>query len=244
MRHQLCPGDSNPTVTAAARGWERLMLEQLRRKNLSSSSEATFEVGRLYYLLGRREEGLRKFDEAILQDEDRDQSYLDSIAFLVQRGETDAALDIYRRALAKPSRSVSEYVKVYASLWIVDLTRRSSKAPDGGALNYLRAIADRRILLRPPRAAPWYADLARYAVGQIDYATLLGKADTSGKRAEAYFYEAMRRLSNGQREEAHALWSKVVETKMLSFFEFEMASRYLRTGAPARPEAADNNEVI
>jgi tetratricopeptide (TPR) repeat protein len=238
------PDGARKAWTASARGWERLMLEQLRRKNLSSSAEATFEVGRLYYLLGRREEGMRKFDEAIAQDDDRDQTYLDAIAFLVQRGETESALDIYRRALAKPGRSISEYVKVYASLWIADLTRRSSNAADVGALNYLRAIADRKIILRAPRSAPWYAELAKYAVGQIDYSTLLAKADTAGKRAEAYFYEAMRRLSNGQREEAHALWSKVVETKMLSFFEFEMASRYLRTGAPARPEVVDNNEVI
>ena len=228
----------------SARGWERLMLEQLRRKNLSSSAEATFEVGRLSYLLGRRDEGMRKFDEAIAQDEDRDQTYLDAIAFLVQRGETENAVDIYRRAIAKPGRSISEYVKVYASLWIVDLTRRSSSAPDVGAMNYLRRLADRKVMLRAPRGAPWYAELAKYAVGQIDYATLLGRADTVGKRAEAYFYEAMRRLSNGQPDEAHALWSKVVETKMLSFFEFEMASRYLRTGAPARPEIIDNNEVI
>ena len=229
---------------AATRGWERLMLEQLRRKNLSSSAEATFEVGRLYYLLGRRDEGVRKFDEAIAQDEDRDQTYLDAIAFLVQRGETENAVEIYRRAIARPGRSISEYVKVYASLWIVDLTRRGSSAPDVGALNYLRSLAERKVMLRAPRGAPWYAELARYAVGQIDYPTLLGKADTVGKRAEAYFYEAMRRLSNGQRDEAHALWSKVIETKMLSFFEFEMASRYLRTGAPARPEIVDNNEVI
>jgi tetratricopeptide (TPR) repeat protein len=72
----------------AVRGWERLMIEQLRRKGLGSSAEATFEVGRLYYLLGRREDGLRKFDEAIEQDESRDQSYIDAIAFLVQRGES------------------------------------------------------------------------------------------------------------------------------------------------------------
>jgi hypothetical protein len=163
---------------------------------------------------------------------------------LVQRGETEAAVDIYRRVLAKPGRSISEYVKLYASLWIADLTRRSSSTPDVGALNYLRAIADRKIMLRAPRSAPWYTELAKYAVGKIDYATLLAKADTSGKRAEAYFYEAMRRLSNGRRDEAHELWSKVVETKMLSFFEFEMASRYLRTGAPARPEVGDNNQVI
>jgi lipoprotein NlpI len=139
---------------------------------------------------------------------------------------------------------VSEYVKVYASLWIVDLTRRSANAPDAGATAYLRAIASRKVFLRPPRAAAWYTELARYATGQLDYAALLAKADTTGKRAEAYFYEAMRLLSNGKSEEAHALWSKVMETKMMSFFEFEMASRYLRTGAPARPETDDKNETI
>jgi tetratricopeptide (TPR) repeat protein len=228
----------------AARGWERLMLEQIRRKNLSYSAEATFEVGRLYYLLGRRDEGLRKFDEAIAQDEDRDQSYLDSIAFLVQRGDSEPALDIYRRALSKSTHAVSEYVKVYASLWIADLTRRSSNVADAGATAYLRGIAGRKIMLRPPRAASWYTELAKYAVGQLDYAALLAKADTNGKRAEAYFYEAMRRLSNGKREEAHALWSKVVETKMMSFFEFEMASRYLRTGASVRPGIPNREETI
>jgi tetratricopeptide (TPR) repeat protein len=238
------PDDARKAWAAAARGWERLMLEQIRRKNLSSSAEATFEVGRLYYLLGRRDEGVRKFDEAIAQDEDRDQSYLDAIAFLVQRGESDAALDIFRRALARPGRGISEYVKVYASLWIVDLTQRSANAADPGALAYLRGIAGRKVALRPPRAAAWYTELARYATGQLDYAGLLAKADTPGKRAEAYFYEAMRRLSQGQSEAAHALWSKVMETKMLSFFEFEMASRYLRTGAPARPETADKSPTI
>jgi tetratricopeptide (TPR) repeat protein len=238
------PEKARKAWTVAVRGWERLMLEQLRRKNLSSSAEATFEVGRLYYLLGRREEGMRRFDEAIAQDEDRDQTYLDAIAFLVQRGEADTAVDIYRRAIAKPGHSISEYVKLYASLWIADLTGRSGNSPDAGAMSYLRTIADRKIMLRAPRAAAWYTELARYAVGQTDYQTLLGKADTSGKRAETYFYEAMRQLANGRREEAHALWSKVVETKMLSFFEFEMASRYLRTGAPARPQIQDNNEAI
>ncbi len=238
------PEEARKAWSGAARGWERLMLEHIRRKNLSASAEATFELGRLYYLLGRREEGRRKLDEAISQDEERDQSYLDAIAFLVQRGESDAALEIFRRALAKPGRSVSEYVKVYAALWIVDLTRRSSQVPDAGALSYLRGIAGRKVVLRPPRAASWYGELARYATGQLDYASLLAKADTAGKRAEAYFYEAMRRLSNGKSAEAHALWSKVTETNMLSFFEYEMAQRYLRTGAPARPEVADRNPTI
>ena len=95
-------------------------------------------------------------------------------------------------------------------------------------------------LILPPAAR--ILDLTLGLGGHAE--ALLAKADSSGKRAEAYFYEAMRRLSSGKREEAHDLWSKVVETKMMSFFEFEMASRYLRTGAPVRPEAADKDETI
>ena len=60
-------------------------------------------------------------------------------------------------------------------------------------------------------------------------------ADTPGKRAEIYFYEAMRRLAEGKTDDAHQLWQKVLDTRMFSFFEFEMASRYLRLGAPTAP---------
>jgi len=235
--------DARKAWRLAVRGWERLLIEQLRRKNLGSSAGAYFEVGRLYYLLGRREDGLRKFDEAIEQDEGRDQSYIDAIAFLVQRGDAEPALDIYRRAISKSNRVVSEYVKVYASLWILDITRRRTDAPDAAALAYLRTLDTRQVELRPPRAAAWYRDLVRYALGRISYDRLLGMADTPGKRAEIFFYEAMRRLAEGKSNDAHALWSKVIETNMASFFEYEMASRYLRTGAPTHPVPASGETI-
>ena len=81
----------------ALRGWERLMVEHLRRKNLGASAEATMEVGRLNYLLGRRDEGVAKFIEAIEQNEARDQSYIDALSFLVQHG------DVRRRAGRLPA---------------------------------------------------------------------------------------------------------------------------------------------
>ena len=127
-------------------GWERLMIEHLHRKNFSRSAEATFEIGRVLYNLGRHADGVQKFEEAIEQDSDRDQSYIDAISFLVQNGEVDAALGIYRRALSRPDRSVSEYVKVYASLWIVDLTRRAQKvarSDRGGFLAHVGSAASR-----------------------------------------------------------------------------------------------------
>jgi tetratricopeptide (TPR) repeat protein len=216
-------------------GWERLMIEHLRRKNVAEAAEATVEVGKLLYFLGRRGEALQRFDDAIEADDDRDQSYIDIVAFLVQAGETDAALSVYHRALARPGRAVSEYVKVYTSLWVLDLTRRTNKIGDPKAEAYLRTLDQRHGELRPHRGAAWSRLLGRYAVGKISYEQALAAADTPGKRAEIYFYEAMHRLEEGKSDDAHQLWQKVLETHMFSFFEFEMASRYLRTGAPTSP---------
>jgi len=97
---------------------------------------------------------------------------------------------------------------------------------------FLRTLASRKLHLRPQRVAMWYEQLARFALGQVSYAQLLPRADTPGKRAELHFYEAMRRLAEGHSDDAHALWNKVLETRMVEFLEFDMASRYLRTGAP------------
>jgi tetratricopeptide (TPR) repeat protein len=223
----------------ALRGWERLMVEHLRRKNVGEGAEATMEVGRLTYLLGRQSDGVAKFVEAIEQNEARDQSYIDALSFLVQRGDVEAALDIYRRAMSRPSRTVSEYVKVYSSMWIVDLTRRAGRGVEPSAESYLRELVSRPVHLRPQRVVGWYTDLARFALGMVSYEQLLPKADNAGKRAELYFYEAMRRLAGGHSDDAHALWNKVLETHMVEFLEFDMASRYLRSGAPTRAAKED-----
>jgi tetratricopeptide (TPR) repeat protein len=228
-------GGAEAAWRSALIGWERLMIEHLRRKNLGESAEAAVEVGRLLYLLGRHSEGLQKFDEAIEEDGDRDQTYIDVIAFLVQHGEIDAALSVHHRALSRPGRAVSEYVKVYTSLWVLDLSRRTNRSADSKAEAFLKTLDRRHGDLRPRRGATWYRLLARYAVGQLTYDQMLAYADTTGKRAEIYFYEGMRRLADGKSDDAHQLWQKVIDTRMFSFFEFDMASRYLRVGAPTTP---------
>jgi tetratricopeptide (TPR) repeat protein len=229
----------------ALRGWERLMVAHLRGKNLTASAEASMEVGRLYYVLGRQQEGVQKFLEAIEQNESRDQSYVDALAFLVQRGDVEAALDVYRRAISKPSRMVSEYHKLYFSLWILDISRRSGRGSEPSAEAFLRSLDARRVHLRPQRVTGWYLQLARYGLGRVSYEDLLPRADTAGKRAELYFYEAMRRLADGRSDDAHLLWNKVIETRMFEFLEYDMAARYLRTGAPtrARSEVSDAETI-
>jgi tetratricopeptide (TPR) repeat protein len=241
-------GEREPAAAAwrsALIGWERLMVEYLRRKNLTESAEAAIEIGRLTYALGRPAEALQKFDEAVEQDPDRDQSYIDLVAFLVQHGETEAALRIHHQALSRPGRAVSEYVKVYTSLWVLDLSRRTNKVADPKAEAYLSTLDQRHGELRPHRGAPWSHLLARYAVGKVSYEKALAAADTTGKRAEIYFYEGMRRLAEGKSDDAHQLWQKVIDTRMFSFFEFDMASRYLRLGAPtAPPTRSTSSETI
>ncbi len=230
--------DAEVAWRAALVDWERLLMEHRRRKTASAAAEAEIEVGKILYVLGRHAEALQAFDEALEQDGDRDQSYIDTVAFLVQNGETDAAVAIYRRGLTRPSRSVSEYVRVYTSLWIYDLTRRTNKTPDPVAEAYLRTLDERHGDLRPRRGAAWTHVLARFETGKITYEQALAGADTVGKRAEIYFYEAMRRLGDGKADDALLLWRKVVETRMFSFFEFDMASRYLRLGAPTSPNTS------
>ena len=235
-------GDAQKAYRTALLGWDRLMIDHLRNRRRGPRAEATMEVARLYYLMGRREEGLQKFSEAVQADETRDQTYSDALAFLVQRGELDAAIDIFRRALSKGGDAVSEYVKVYASLWIADLSRRNGRAPEPSAQSYLAFVAHRSLVLRPSRSAAWYAQLARFALGEVSFNEMLSQATTSGRKAEILFYQSMRLLEQGKAEEAHALWTQVLQTDMVSFFEYEMASHYLRQGALASPKETEHSE--
>ena len=214
------------------------MIEHLRRKNLSESAEAAVEVGRLLYLLGRHGEGLQKFDEAIEADGDRDQTYIDVIAFLVQHGETDAALGIHHRA---PVASRPRGVRIRQGLHLAlgarsvaphEQDRRSRRRRRSCA----RSIAATATCARA--AAPPGITCSRATrSGSSATRQMLAAADTTGKRAEIYFYEGMRRLARRQVRRRAPLWQKVIETRMFSFFEFDMASRYLRLGAPTAPRS-------
>ncbi len=231
-------GDHQSAANAwrtALTGWEQLVFSLERRRNFTGAAEATVEVGRLLYLLGKHADGIHKFDEALEQDPDREQTYIDTVAFLVENGEADAALNIYHRALARPARSVSEYMKVYTSLWVLDISRRASKVADAKAEAYLRSLDRQHGEIRPRRGAAWYRQLARFVLGKISFDQLRPAADTVGKQAEIFFYEAMHRLADGHADDAHQLWKKVIDTNMFSFFEFDMAARYLRLGAPSSP---------
>ena len=211
------------TRRGAVEDWDVLVDLGLQKE---FAAEALLERGKVLYQLGERDEALRSLARSIDAVPDRGSTYADVIAFLVPRGELAEVLDAYHRALGRSE--VTDYLKVYCSLWIVDLAQRSGQPEDPLALAYLHA-AD---------GAKWYDDLARWATGREPEQELLTRASTPGRRAEAAFYRAMKSLRAGRPDEAKQLWGEVLKTDMMAFFEYDMAGMYLKDGAPAVPRIA------
>jgi tetratricopeptide (TPR) repeat protein len=211
------PAGAVATRKAALADWDLLAGIGLTAEG---KAEAGIERAKLYYQLGERDESIAQFQAAIDAAPDRGGTYADVIAFLVPRGELDEALDAYHRALGR--NEVTEYLKVYCSLWIVDLARRAGQPVDPLASSYL-ASTD---------GGKWYDDLARWASGRQNEQQLTARVDTPAKRAESAFYRSMRAYGEGKADEAKKLWKEVVDTDMMAFFEYDMAQMYLRLGAP------------
>ncbi len=192
--------------------------------NPDIAAEAQTERAKLFYALGERDASLEAFERAIDADPDRESTYADAIAFLVPRGELDEALDAYHRALGRAE--VTDYMKTYCSLWILDLLRRAGQPEDPLARAYLQGLD----------GGKWPDELARWATGRQTDAQLVAQADTTAHKAECAFYRAMRAAASGHRDEAKRLWQEVIASDMLGFFEFDMASYYLNRGdAPSTP---------
>ncbi|MDB4967442.1 MAG: hypothetical protein JWN44_3131 [Myxococcales bacterium] len=207
---------------AAMADWDHMIASG----NLTQEGKAEtgVEKAKLWYLLGDRDQALAAFGAAIDVAPDRGSTYADVIAFLVPRGELDEALDAYHRALGR--NEVSEYLKVYCSLWIVDLARRAKQPIDPLASSFLQSTD----------GGKWYDDLARWATGRENVDTMMSRADTPAKKAESSYYRAMKAAESGDLETAKKLWHEVVATDMMAFFEYDMAQMFLRLGnAPARP---------
>jgi len=200
--------------------WNDVMSAQLTPR---ARAEAYIEVGRLRYDMGETREATASLAAAVDADSDETSVYSDVISFLATRGFYEDALDAYHRALGR--EEVTDYMKVYSSIWMLDLAAIRGLAPDTLAQKYLDGAS---------KGTRWFHQLARFKSGKSSYAETVKAADTRGKRAEAYFYEGMNRYAKGQKGEAEKLLRQVIATQMLGFFEYDMATWYLRNGPPKK----------
>jgi tetratricopeptide (TPR) repeat protein len=204
---------------AALGKWDQILGSGLTERQ---RVEALMERGRLLWALGERGEALHSFEAAVDSAGDSTQTsvFSDVIAFLVPRGEYAAALDAYHRGLGR--KGGTEYFKIYTSLWIVNAARLLGAPPDPLAMEFLAGRSGTR----------WYHDLARFTAGELAWEDLYARANTRGKRAEAFFYQGLARYAAGDALGGQKLLRFVLDTDMLGFFEYDMAAYILAHGPP------------
>jgi len=178
-------------------------------------AETLVERGKLLFHLGETDKAMDDFREAVNVAPGSGTAYAGPLQFAVSYGYYDDAREIYRRALG--AKHLREGLKLYFSLWMNELALRQGHTRDEDAFQFLHDF----------EGEGWEKRLALHAQGKLDYESLIAGASDPGERAEAYFYEALRRWRTGDPTTAKELMRKVLQTNMMSFFEYDMALAYL-----------------
>jgi tetratricopeptide (TPR) repeat protein len=183
--------------------------------NDEARAETLVERGKLLFHLGETEKAMADFREAANVAPGSGTAYAGPLQFAVSYGYYDDAREIYRRALG--AKHLRDGLKLYFSLWMNELALRQGHTRDEDASQFLRDFEGKG----------WEKRLALHAQGKLDYDSLIAGARDPGERAEAHFYEALRRWRTGDPNTAKELMRKVLKTNMMSFFEYDMALAYL-----------------
>ncbi len=179
------------------------------------AGERLVEAGKLFWSLGHRDKGLELLEGALETDPGGADTHVHVVAFLLLHDELDRATDAVYAALA--SDGISEYYKVYLSLWLIVEARRAGRPDDRQAAAYLAS-----------RDGPlWYDDVARLATGRATADTLHARANTRSRRAELIYYTAVLGGPSRSPDEVRRSLEDVVATEMVLFFEYDMARHWL-----------------
>jgi tetratricopeptide (TPR) repeat protein len=173
------------------------------------------ERSRVLFYLGESELAMNDFRAAASITPDFALVYAEPMLFACGHGFYDQALEIFELAIG--NQGIDPSLRLYFSMWMVDLAQRQGFPAPNSATAYLEKY----------KGEGWHKALAAHARGKLDYKALLGQAKDAGHRAEAHFYEGLRRWRDGDADGGLQLMRKVLDTQMMSFFEYEMAQNYL-----------------
>lgn len=167
--------------------------------------------GELMWSLGEKDEALKLLDASVDIDPDGADTYTEVIAFFIVNDDYTRALDAFHRAVI--ADKISDYYKVYMSLWMMAESHKRGVAVDPLALEYLQQRS----------GTLWYDDMARLATGRVQVAALARRANTRARKAELDYYTAVLGLG----DDTQSLFRSVVSTDMVLFFEYDMARHQL-----------------
>jgi tetratricopeptide (TPR) repeat protein len=167
--------------------------------------------------LGRHEAAVDAFESAMTHAPQWRDVYATILSHLVSaKPDFDLASSVWRRSQLQ--LTLPPEWKVYFTLWMQMIAARADKAPLKEHTNLLRRLG---------QSSNWWGKLASFGAGDLDYEDLISVASSLGEETEALYYEATRLYIAGDRQAANEQFRRVLETKMVSFYEYEMARRLL-----------------
>jgi tetratricopeptide (TPR) repeat protein len=186
------------------------------------AAERELDTSRAMWWLGDPGKAVDLAMRALDYDPESEELAASAVAFLIMAGRYRDAVDAYHRSLGEPA--ISEYHKVYMSLWIVGEAVRRGEPRDQLASEYL---ADRK-------GEMWYEKLARHAAGKLPIEELRRAATTGPRRAELAFYSAVLGTDPAAATPAgrHKLLQEVVAAHLVLDAEYDLARMYLQQPAP------------
>ena len=189
------------------------------RDQVEGATGAIVEMRRGVLLdnLGRHRQAVEAFENAMGFAPQWRDVYAGILAHLVSAPpDIDLAASVWRRS--QLHLSLAPEWKVYFTLWIQLITARAGQPP---------VEEHGELLRRHAGSSNWWGKLASFGAGELDYADLISVASNLGERTEALYYEGSRLFIAGERERAREQFQQVLDTNMVSFFEFEMARKLL-----------------
>ncbi|MBA3463112.1 MAG: hypothetical protein H0T46_24360 [Deltaproteobacteria bacterium] len=180
------------------------------------AAERLLDSGRAMFWMGDKGAAIDLVMRAVDVDTDTPDISASAVAFLIEADLYRDALDAYHRALGA---NLSDFYKVYMSLWIAGEAKRLGEPLDRLAAEYLESR----------QGDTWYELLARAATGRVPFATLRASATTGPRQAELAFYTATLELDPGAASPAakKKLFAQVLSAHVVLDAEYDLARRYL-----------------
>ncbi|MGB5703120.1 MAG: tetratricopeptide repeat protein [Polyangiales bacterium] len=167
--------------------------------------------------LGRHEAAVDAFESAMSHAPQWRDVYATILSHLVSAApDLELASSVWRRSQLQ--LTLPPEWKVYFTLWIQLIAARADQPPMQEHSDLLRRLGQN---------SNWWGKLASFGAGDLDYQDLVSVATSLGEETEALYYEATRLFIAGDRKSANDQFQRVLDTKMVSFYEYEMARRLL-----------------
>jgi tetratricopeptide (TPR) repeat protein len=203
--------------------------------NGARTSVVQVRRGVLLSRLGQQTQATEAFSAAIEAAPSWREPYATILSHLVVSGSPDIELaqTVLRRA--QYQLTLEPEWKVYFALWVQTIAARASAQPEGEVTHVFSDLA---------HGDSWSARLAAFGRGELAYPALAQAAHSRGERAEAHFYEGARLLGAGDTTGARRHFEEVMQSGMVSFYEYAMAQELLAslprpaTGQAAAPTVA------